>query len=137
MFAIAAKEGRYVASCDIEGAYLNANLEKRPLFMRLPRSVVKWTLKFFPHLGKFVNEDGTITTRVIKAMYGTVEAGRLWFEHLRETLINDGFMQNPHDPCVFNKTVEGVQVSVTVYVDDLVITSVERSLVESAKSEIS
>lgn len=60
-----------------------------------------------------------------------VEAGRLWYEDICTTLEDDGFKRNEHDRCVFNKTVDGVQVTVLLYVDDLLITSVEHSLVEA------
>ncbi len=35
-----------------------------------------------------------------------------------------GFDPNPYDLCVFNKMVEGYQVTIAFHVDDLLITSV-------------
>ncbi|CAM9111465.1 unnamed protein product, partial [Ectocarpus fasciculatus] len=131
VFAIAAKEGRHVASADIGGAYLNADIEKGPLFMRVSRNLVKYFLKLDPNLSEFACEDGTLLFQIVKAMYGTVEAGRLWYEDMSATLERDGFKRNEHERCVFNKTIGGVQVTVLLYVDDLVITSAKKSLVEA------
>jgi hypothetical protein len=35
-----------------------------------------------------------------------------------------GFIQNDHDPCVFNKIMDGHQITIAFHVDDLLITSV-------------
>jgi hypothetical protein len=43
-----------------------------------------------------------------------------------------GYERNPHDICVFNKTGKrGLQCTATVHVDDLLITSVDESMIES------
>lgn len=43
-----------------------------------------------------------------------------------------GYERNPHDICVFNRMSEGgVQCTATVHVDDLLITSVDSSMIES------
>jgi hypothetical protein len=43
-----------------------------------------------------------------------------------------GYERNPHDICVFNKTGKrGLQCTATVHVDDLLITSVDESTIES------
>lgn len=59
----------------------------------------------------------------------------LFHEHLKGTLIRDGFVPNPYDVCVFNKTVGEHQCTVTVYVDDLKISSKnERDVVETIET---
>jgi len=58
-----------------------------------------------------------------RALYGCVEAAMLWFRHLRDTLIEGGFEQNPYDFCVFNKSVsDGTQTTIVLHVDDMLVT---------------
>ena len=37
-------------------------------------------------------------------------------------LIEAGYIPNDHDPCVFNKTIDGTQITVAFHVDDLLVT---------------
>jgi hypothetical protein len=61
-------------------------------------------------------------------MYGCVEAAALWYANLSEKLRDQGFVENPYDPCVFNKTgKDGNQVTVVIHVDDLFTTSVSQA----------
>jgi hypothetical protein len=44
---------------------------------------------------------------------------------------------NPEDPCVFNLTKKGVQCTVAVYVDDLLITCKSQELIDEILEKIS
>jgi hypothetical protein len=57
-------------------------------------------------------------------LYGCIESARLWNTEISGTLKSWGFIPNPRDPCVMNKIVKGKQITVVVYVDDLLITCV-------------
>ena len=50
--------------------------------------------------GEFVCQDGTIVVELEKAMYGCIESAQLWYNTLKETLVNIGFKANREDPCV-------------------------------------
>ena len=41
-----------------------------------------------------------------------------------------GFIRNDYDVCVFNKRTNGVQCTIAVHVDDLIITSVDQQMIE-------
>lgn len=59
-----------------------------------------------------------------KALYGCVEASSLWFDNLRETHIDYGFIQNPNYPSIFNDMTEGGKQNKVVFqVDDIMINS--------------
>ena len=56
----------------------------------------------------------------------------MWYEHLSGTLIEQGYERNKYECCVFNKTDEyGTQCTVAFHVDDLLITSQNRGMIES------
>ena len=62
-------------------------------------------------------------TEVIKALYGTVEAARLWYNLITKVLLEYGFVPNKYERCVLNKTTTtGLILTVVLYVDDLLVT---------------
>jgi len=52
-----------------------------------------------------------------KNLYGLKDAGRTWYEHIRDGLIRQGFKISAVDPCLFTKE----EVILILYVDDAVI----------------
>src|SRR6056300_1439606 len=57
--------------------------------------------------------------RVLRAIYGMLEASMLWYKKLRKDLEEYGFKFNPYDACVANKIVNGKQQTIRFHVDDL------------------
>jgi hypothetical protein len=126
--AIAATEKRHVATVDIGGAYLNADLPKdKPIFMKLDKLLAEMLEDIDPALkGKlhqYTDDKGDIYVQLDKALYGCIEAGKAWFDLLTAFLKSLGFTPNPYDTCVFNKDVNGQQITICLHVDDLLITS--------------
>jgi hypothetical protein len=58
----------------------------------------------------------------------------LWYDKLCNVLEDDGYVKNDYDGCLFNKVVDGVQVTVTFYVDGLLITSVRGEMVDKLEA---
>lgn len=67
---------------------------------------MQWLLQIDPGISAFVNPDGSVSVEIISAMYGAVEAGRLWYEHLCVKSQKHEFLLNEHERCVLNKTSE-------------------------------
>jgi hypothetical protein len=120
---IIVEEGRYKLILDVGGAYLNATID-RDIYMWLDPAVVKILISIAPNeYAKYKDAKGRILVKVTKALYGLVQSARLWYERLTTLLKENGFQANLMDPCVWNKTVDGVQTTIIVYVDDLLISS--------------
>jgi len=66
-----------------------------------------------------------------KALYGTLQAAMLFWQDLTRTLTEWGFIINPYNRCVANKTVNGSQCTVLWHVDDLKISHKEKDVVNS------
>jgi hypothetical protein len=93
--------------------------------MRLDRILTAMLLQIDPSCKPFVEPSGCLVVLLDKALYGCVEAAKLWYEDLRAKLLADGFTENPYDLCVFNKIgADGKQVTIVVHVDDLLVTCV-------------
>ena len=61
--------------------------------------------------------------RLLRALYGSKQASRLWQQHLKHHLVSKmGFTNSLHDPCLFVKHfVDGSCCIVGVYVDDIIL----------------
>lgn len=125
--AIAAHEGRHVMTLDVGGAFLNADMPSDGIkvHMRINGVLAALLVELDPAYEPFVDNGGCVVVELTKALYGTVQASKLWYELLTKELLGLGFVQNPYDKCVFNKTVEGHQVSLALHVDDMLVTSVD------------
>jgi hypothetical protein len=127
--ALAGVEKRRVYTVDIASAYLNADMgDKTTVHMRLDKTVASMLCEAVPAYSEFLEPKGSMVVRLQKALYGCIQSAKLWYDHLSATLVADGFVNNPHDPCVLSKTVNGVQITVAFHVDDLFITSVSDRL---------
>ena len=90
-------------SIDFTNAFAQANITSgQPVFIELPRDL------------KSDGGQGNVALRLKKSLYGQAKAAHIWYENLRNGLLERGFMMRKVDPCMFmSKTVICV-----VYVDD-------------------
>ena len=121
--AIAAKERRHISTVDIGGAYLNAEMTGEEVIMELEPMLAAILKKMDPAVQPYIDERGRLLVRLDRALYGCVQSARLWYNTLRTYLESIGFAVNPVDQCVFNRTVNGKQCTVTLHVDDLLVMS--------------
>lgn len=118
--AVAAGEKRFAATTDVEGAYLHCKMIGR-VIVRMDKRLTAILVELFPEYLPFVH-NGELLLILLKALYGCIESARLFFDHVRGTLLAYGFEENPYDQCVFNKMCYGKQCTVCIHVDDLLIT---------------
>ena len=110
--AMAAKENRDVATVDIPGSFLQTDASD-DMIIKLHGAVVEVLLRINPEWQQYVMYEGpkkvpTIYSEALKALYGTVDASKLFFEDLSRQLLDEmGFERNPYDWCVVNKIING------------------------------
>ena len=139
---IDAMENRDIATLDIPGAFMQASIDEE-VHVKFDKELVDLLCQVDPSLKKYVTIEGSrrvLYTKLNKALYGTVQASRLFWEKLSSFLVNQhGFEQNPYDFCVVNKMINGKQFTIIWYVDDLKFSHVDSSVVtkmiEAVKSE--
>jgi len=122
-----------VAVTDIPGAFLHVDMEE-DVHILLEGTIVELILKLDPSLyRKYIweNKRGKpmLYVKLKKALYGTLQAARLFLRLLSDTLIEWGFKLNEYDKCVANKMVNGKQCTVIWHVDDLKISHVDSKVV--------
>ena len=136
---IDAAEGRDVATVDIPGAFMQADMDET-VHVRMEGRMAELIVKLDPKLYRpfIIHEKGkpVLYAELLKALYGTLRAALLFWELLSRQLIQWGFVVNPYDWCVANKTVNGKQCTVLWHVDDLKISHVETTVVDGIISQL-
>jgi hypothetical protein len=122
VITIAAHKRWEVVTVDITGAYLNAPLNE-DVFMRLDPYLTDILVEISDEYIPFIRESGDLIVRLKKALYGLIQSSKLWYECLRDAILEYGFIMNPEDHCVFRLDRGKVIIILCVYVDDLLITS--------------
>ena len=132
-WVIDAYEGRDVVTSDVPGAYLHANMpEDKVVTMKFRgKQVIDILCEVNPEFKNYISmEKGqqVLYVRVLRAIYGSIYSGLLWYDLFTNTLKDMGFELNPYDKCVANKTVNGKQCTIVWYVDDLKISHMEHAV---------
>ena len=135
---IDAAENRFVATCDIPNAFIQADIEIKPgdprVVMVVRGILVDMLVKIDPKLHtQFVHHykgKKALYLIVHKAQYGMIFAPMLWFNKISADLKSHGFKVNPHDPCVANLKVNGHNLTVLWHVDDLKISHKDKKAIE-------
>ena len=121
---IDALEERDVATCDISGAFLQADIDD-VVHVKFEGPMVDLMIRTDPLYKRFVkvfpSGKKVLMVQLKKAMYGCIKAARLFYENLKKTLLNMGFVLNPYDQCVANREINGSQCTILWHVDDVKI----------------
>ena len=135
---IDAKERRDVATADVVGAYLLADMDEYVLLKLTGESVDIMCTVNVKYKSFVTIEQGkrVLYLQLLKALYGCVRSALLWYELFSGTLKEMGFELNPYDPCIANKLIEGNQCTIAWYVDDNKISHVKESVVTAIITKI-
>ena len=122
IIAIAANEKRHLATVDIGGAFVRSDMRgPEEVIVTINSKLAEYLLQVRPDWRVHRQSNGTLFLLCHKALYGCVQSARLWYENISGFLFALEFVVNTHDPCVFNKVVDGGQITVCMHVDDLLI----------------
>jgi hypothetical protein len=118
VISIAASQGWPLHQMDVKNAFLHGDL-KEDIYMT-------------PPLGLFSSPSSAVC-KLKRSLYGLKQAPQAWFEKFRLTRLRFSFVQSQYDSSLFLcKTPAGL-VLLLVYVDDIVITGTDSSLIEHLK----
>jgi hypothetical protein len=131
-----ALEGRSVGIVDVPGAFMQVDLDGDvPIHIRLTGVMVERLLEIdYDMYSPFVVYEGgekVLYVELLKALYGTLKAARLFWEKLFGKLLEWGFEPNPYDSCVVNKMINGKQCTIGWHVDDLRISHIDAKVVDN------
>jgi Reverse transcriptase (RNA-dependent DNA polymerase) len=126
--ALAAHDGHHVMTLDHKAAYLNATMRGPRVDMLLTPEVAEIMCRIDSKYRKFIRPDRKIAVTLKKALYGCIQSAVLWYQELASTLEGMGFRSNPYDICSFIRVRGDTTDKILVYVDDLFITSKDKSV---------
>jgi hypothetical protein len=121
---IALEERAVVIQFDVSGAYLLGDIDTggttNPIYIELPSS-----------------EGGDdFVGRLLKGLYGTKQAGHIWWKTFSAELLNEGFSVCVNDACVYQRIEpDGRYTRFLIWVDDM-YTSGERDTIMTAVDNI-
>ena len=100
-----------IESADVKTAFLQSAPKDRSLYVRLPRDAARiMQIEKFPYM------------KLVKPMYGQIEAPREWFKEATRRLIKCEFTVHPLDPCFFMAFKQNQLVGlVHLHVDDMLV----------------
>jgi reverse transcriptase-like protein len=75
--------------------------------------------------------------RLKKSLYGLKQAPRQWYKGFDSFMIGQGYTRSQYDHCVYFKQFDGVYLYLLLYVDDMLIASRDKSLINNLKSQLS
>jgi hypothetical protein len=85
-----------------------------------------------------MEDGGILYLKCLKALYGHMEAARLFYGDLDSSLVKKmNFTRNQYDPCIYNrKSQTREMITVKTHVDDLKISSKSKEQVDCVVSEL-
>ena len=130
---IDAMEGRCMVTCDMPGAFMQTDIDEL-VHLKLEGKIAELLVKVDPSYSEFMTKErgkSVIYTELSKALYGTLQAALLFWKDMSKFLVDElGFIVNPYDWCVVNKTINGKQCTIGWHVDDLKISHVDTDMIE-------
>lgn len=109
---------------DVKTAFLNGVLDE-DIYMEIPEG--------------FVKEEKFRENKVLKlkrSLYGLSISPKCWYERLHKAITAVGLKRDPAEPCLYFWKENNDFVLLVVYVDDMLITGTEQSIVEKLKEEL-
>lgn len=104
---------------DVKSAFLNGELQET-VYVIQPEGFVK-------------KNKERLVYKLIKALYGLRQAPRTWYARLSKYLEKIGFTKCPYEHAVYTKREGEEALIVGVYVDDLLITGTNISVIDKFK----
>jgi hypothetical protein len=71
--------------------------------MRIKPLLAKYFIRADNSAKEFLQADGSLLVQLEKALYGPLEAGKLWYELLRDNLRSAGYNHKPNDTTVWRQ----------------------------------
>ena len=100
---------------DVKTTFLNGNLTEE-VYMTQPKG--------------FIFVSGNKVCKLQRSIYGLKQASRSWNIRFYETIKEFSFSQNMDKPCVYKKTSGSAVVFPMLYVDDILLSGNDVSLVK-------
>jgi len=123
LFVTAAKEKLAILIVDHPQAFLKAPQDKIQ-FVKMDKHIAFLFVLMYPEYKDYILPDGSLLIRLMKAVYGQIDAPMSFYKYLAGNLEEEGHLVNPIDRGLFKKVYQDVTdgtynvVETGTYVDD-------------------
>jgi len=107
---------------DIVAAFIHAPLDHKK-YITLPPGVP--------------GNSKTHVAKLNRALYGLPTSPKCWYTHFDKFLSKNNFERSCREPCLYTCSVNNVEIILLCYVDEILITSRDRNLIDSTIKLIS
>jgi hypothetical protein len=130
---VATKKGFILGTGDVPQAYLHAKTDPKfeTIHAVFDKATTKIALDVNPELQALVDDKGRLWGRLDYSLYGLLQSGLNWYRHISNTLKEMGFKASDAEPCLFMGTIDGEEVLIGLYVDDLLVAARLRATIRS------
>ena len=85
----------------------------------------------------FINaESSNLVCKLHKSLYGLKQAPRVWYDKIDAYFLKNGFKRCISDPNLYVHNFGTNILIVVLYVDDLIITSIQLTLIQNLESDL-
>ena len=140
----AAAKGKAVAQFDVKQAFTQTPMkpDQKPIFVRIDSSMVRIIRDISPELhtlyGEYMESDGSVIVQLDYALYGTIEAGRMWYDYFKSIVLGLNYVVCPMDDCTFNRFDDNgfIIATIVLHVDDGFITADTEGILDELFSSL-
>ena len=124
--SIAAQKGyKKISNIDVKGAFIQREMEGPPAFIQCDENLTRLIVDVLPGIKKFVTRWGILYCQLLKALYGCVQASKLWYSKLTRFLQEEGYEHSPTVPCIMRNIVGDEVFLLIIYVHDILLLAPE------------
>ena len=116
-----AQQGLHLHLMDYVTTYLYGSFENH-IYMKILEGF------YLPNNANF-KEDYSV--KLNKSLYGLKQLRRMWYNHLSEYLLKEGYKNDPISPCIYMKKFENEFSIIIVYVNDINIVETPNELTKA------
>jgi len=120
LIAVASIRQWYISQLDVKNAFLNGDLQEEVYMAPSPG----------------ISHDSGYVCKLKKALYGLKQAPRAWFEKFSIVILSFGFVSSSHDSALFIKCTNAGRIILSLYVNDMIITSDDIDGISVLKTEL-
>jgi len=120
LIAVASIRQWHISQMDVKNAFLNGEVQEK-VYMEPPPSVSH-------NLGE--------VCKLKKALYGLKQAPRARFEKFTTVITSLGFRSSDHNSALFVRTTSHGRILLSLYVDDMIITSDDVDGIDDLKLQL-
>ena len=109
LVSTALTKGHVIHQMDVKTAFLYGNIDKE-IYIKCPK--------------QFSTYKEGFCLKLNKSLYGLKQASKIWYQNLKQTLLDDNFIESEASPCLFYRN----DTFVLIYVDDILITGTHENV---------